>query len=822
MSKAWGPTTTRTTRRATPTPGLETGAAPAQPPIARQHVVAPAPSVGVLPQPLGDLSRTSSGELVKALSDAWPGSEASKARRRAAVRSITATLSACPGETWQERWSNSAWGAETATLSSGKTDDASWWSYAMGFKYLAAGRVIVPSVRMLRADAPADYPELFRVAQHDPQLDEVLTRLEIAAGRTTAHRLRRLRCALVFSLTSQGVGLQDLTPAGLLHYSEQLRQAIKAPSKALAGTLVWDVLLEMGIFPAGTPATMRLAQRGGQRTITEMVDAYGVRNLAVRQLLIDYISHRAVAGMDYTTSVSLTCNLVRNFWCLIEDINPAQADLRLDEATANAWRARIDTVSNRDGTVRPRGDLWSILMTVRGLYLDLQSWAVDDPARWAVWVAPSPIAATQARAYQSSRRRLSERMADRTRLRQPVLDLLVDYATGRRRHLQAVHAAARGAAAGSPQPKEPVEIRVDGVDYTVLPGSARADPNRRRVRAAATGKTFIPGAAAERAFWAWAIVNILRLTGIRQEELLELSQLSIRRYQRPNGETVALLVIAPSKTDRERVIPISGELLHVLAEVVRFLTRDGHPIPLVRRWDPYERQHTPALPYLFQPSNGPFPAVASPTWVRTLLLEACAGAASEHPELDGLMFTSHDFRRIFATDLVNNGLPIHIGAALLGHADLQTTRGYVAVFDDDLVRHYQQYLDRRRTLRPPDEYRPATTSEWAEFEQHFDKRKVELGNCTRPYGTPCVHEHACLRCPMLDVNPAMVYRLDELEDDLLTRRTEAERRGWLGEAEGIDQTLQHLQRKRNRSIVSGGRSIVHLGMPTQGPAGADL
>ena len=34
-----------------------------------------------------------------------------------------------------------------------------------------------------------------------------------------------------------------------------------------------------------------------------------------------------------------------------------------------------------------------------------------------------------------------------------------------------------------------------------------------------------------------------------------------------------------------------------------------------------------------------------------------------------------------------------------------------------------------------------------EFEEHFDKRKVELGSCARPYGTPCQHEHACIRCP---------------------------------------------------------------------------
>lgn len=59
----------------------------------------------------------------------------------------------------------------------------------------------------------------------------------------------------------------------------------------------------------------------------------------------------------------------------------------------------------------------------------------------------------------------------------------------------------------------------------------------------------------------------------RRRALLELSQTSIRRYQRPNGETVALLVMAPSKTDRERVIPMSGGLLHVLAELVRFHTR---------------------------------------------------------------------------------------------------------------------------------------------------------------------------------------------------------------------------------------------------------
>jgi hypothetical protein len=37
--------------------------------------------------------------------------------------------------------------------------------------------------------------------------------------------------------------------------------------------------------------------------------------------------------------------------------------------------------------------------------------------------------------------------------------------------------------------------------------------------------------------------------------------------------------------------------------------------------------------------------------------------------------------------------------ALLGHLNIQTTRGYVAVFDEDIVRHYAAFLDHRRELR---------------------------------------------------------------------------------------------------------------------------
>jgi len=146
--------------------------------------------------------------------------------------------------------------------------------------------------------------------------------------------------------------------------------------------------------------------------------------------------------------------------------------------------------------------------------------------------------------------------------------------------------------------------------------------------------------------------------------------------------------------------------------------------------------------------------------------------------------------------------------------NLQTTRGYVAVFNEDVVRHYQGFLDRRRQARPSDEYRPVTEPEWLGFEQHFDQRKVELGGCARPYGTPCQHEHSCLRCTMLNINPKMLPRLDEIEDDLLARRARAEHEAWLGEVEGIDLTLTFLRQKRDETQRLARITRVNLGIPS--------
>ncbi|MER7468528.1 recombinase [Streptomyces sp. NPDC097981] len=71
---------------------------------------------------------------------------------------------------------------------------------------------------------------------------------------------------------------------------------------------------------------------------------------------------------------------------------------------------------------------------------------------------------------------------------------------------------------------------------------------------------------------------------------------------------------------------------------------------------------------------------------------------------------------------------------------------------------------------------------------------------------------------MLRVNPKMLPRLDELEQDLLDRRQRAEAEGWIGEIEGIDLTLTFLRGKRDEASRRSRRPVVDLGLPRPRPS----
>jgi hypothetical protein len=70
-------------------------------------------------------------------------------------------------------------------------------------------------------------------------------------------------------------------------------------------------------------------------------------------------------------------------------------------------------------------------------------------------------------------------------------------------------------------------------------------------------------------------IELLRHSGIRIEELAELSHHGLVRYQLPGAELIPLLHITPSKTDIERMLVISPELSEVLAVVIARVRGQG-------------------------------------------------------------------------------------------------------------------------------------------------------------------------------------------------------------------------------------------------------
>src|SRR5664279_2020457 len=112
---------------------------------------------------------------------------------------------------------------------------------------------------------------------------------------------------------------------------------------------------------------------------------------------------------------------------------------------------------------------------------------------------------------------------------------------------------------------------------------------------------------------------------------------------------------------------------------------------------------------------------------------------------------------------------------------------------------------------------PDGTHGWvrrAKFLAHFELRKVALGSCGRDFGTPCAHENACVRCPLLRVDHTQMPRLEEIRANLLDRLQEAKDQGWLGEVAAIQTTLAAADQKlvAMRSLATT-EINTHLGMP---------
>ena len=746
-----------------------------------------------------------------------------RAGRRRGVAKLLRWLSTFPGDTWQDRWlasgaeecPGSGWVALPMGWLAAHGGAASYDSTDLpsGLLMLICGDVVRPGLPwmltrthrylasvMAQVRDPAGFARLAELAAAEPDSSQ-------ADAKIAATRIATL-------IACKGGAIVDITVGDCVELVVTMRRV-----HTRGGQKKVDFYLRLralGVFPGDAPHSIRaFGLAGGRLTIEQLVDRYRIQCRPIRDLLVNYLRERQ-PSLDFASLDAVSRTLAGLFWARVEALVPGIDSLRLPPAVVRAWKDELSTVKRtttnavgeRIEVSSPRLNAKDELMRVRALYLDIAHWAVEDPARWGHWVAPCPISGAEVQKAKERRHRKA-RMDQRTRERLAVLPVLVRTANERRLAAARLLAAARAT--------EPGAV-IDGTDGALRAAVApKAIGRLVWAEDVATGKRRNLSYEEEEAFWAFATIEALRLTGIRCEELLELSHHSITEYRLPTtGELVPLLQIAPSKTDTERLLLVSPELADVLSVIVQRLRAPDGSVPLVVSYDVREKIWNPPMPLLFQRAIGNERRAFTPSAIRKLLINALAATGLTDANGNPLTFQAHDFRRIFVTDAIMNGLPPHIAQILCGHKTIDTTMGYKAVYPAETIEAHRAFIARRRATRPSEEYRTPTDEEWDAFLAHFEKRKVSIGTCARAYGTPCIHEHACVRCALLRADPAQRDRLVEIRDNLHARIAEAEQKGWLGEVEGLQVSLAGAEDKLAQidQTLRRHTATIQLGMPT--------
>jgi len=738
----------------------------------------------------------------------------SQQKRRLAVLSVMNWLATQPGDTWQERW-----------RSSGAEDQPDWRGLVAGgmqpshlgpgLLVLISADVIRPSLGwLLNSTQPRRNLAVEMARTRDPAVFAELDRMCVAGavglqvGQQALVRIAVIMAAKGGTVSDVRVGdcLELLTLAAA---SGQRDMHSRSP-------LFYQLLHALGGWDQDTPSAIQVFSGRGQPSCEQLIDRYHIKCAPMRDVLVDYLRERQPA-LDFSSLQRDAYLLGKLFWADLEAHHPGIDSMKLPRDVAAAWKQRVMTKTRTtaapDGgeptqVVSARLDGRSVMTAVRAFYLDIAEWADDDPARWAPWAVRCPVSASDV-SHKKDRYQRKSRMDQRTRERLPVLPALTGWVDRERATTAAVLHAARNTTPGELFTAGGVTLR-RSVMKTQTTGRIWAEhPD--------SGQRHDVSFEEHRAFWTWAMVEVLRHTGIRIEELTELSHHSLIQYRLPaTGELIPLLQITPSKTDQERLLVISPELADTLSTIIGRIRGDQPDVPLVVSYDKNERVYNPPMPLLFQHRRRLETRAVSETALRKYLDHALTATGITDRSANPLRYTFHDFRRLFITDAIMHGMPPHIAQLVAGHRDINTTMGYKAVYPEEVINGHRAFIARRRAQRPSEEYRTPSDEEWAEFLGHFERRKVAVGDCGRSYATPCIHEHSCLRCPLLRPDPAQHARLTQIRDNLLDRLTEAETNRWFGEAEGLKVSLAGARDKLAQmdQITNRRDGAINLGIPT--------
>jgi site-specific recombinase XerD len=713
-------------------------------------------------------------------------------------------LEAMPGDNWQQRWDASGaddptpldWRRIVAGDAGGPGRSEDYLGSALAL--LVSSDVLRPSVTFLLTSSTPRRLAASLAATRDPDgFAQLGAALEAAAVSTGTSGPATSRIAAI--VAAKGGRINDITVGDCLELLSIAKTLFT--DGHYNSPFFYQLLYSIGIFGDEAPVSIRVFNTAGKRSAGDLVDRYNIECRPVRDLLVDYLREREMR-LDHSTLRSLSATLANVFWRDLEVHHPGIASLHLSTEAKAGWKQRLAEQPACTGSVRLSA--MEILSTVRSFYLDIAEWAYDDPARWGPWAAPNPVRYAEI-SHKKNRDQRKSRMDQRTRERLAVLPVLARSTETQRRD-----SAERLDMARSTEPGEPFHA---GGQTLVRSSHGGRSVTHVWAEDAETATHRDLTLEEHRAFWAWAAIEVLRHTGVRVEELGALSHHDMIEYRLPDGgEVIPLLHVAPSKTDVERLLVISPELADVLSAIICRVRGEDKTVPLVVAHDEHECTWLPPMPLLFQRRFSAEHRPIAPQAIRLLLVGAGERAGIVGRDAKPLRFSPHDFRRMFITDAILHGMPPHIAQLVAGHQDLNVTMGYKAVYPEEVINGHRAFIARRRALRPSEEYRVPTDEEWEEFLGHFERRKLSLGTCGRSYATPCIHEHSCIRCPLLRPDPLQRPRLVEIEANLGSRIDEATREGWHGEAEGLQVSLAAARQKlAHMDEIAARRTEVHLG-----------
>jgi hypothetical protein len=137
----------------------------------------------------------------------------------------------------------------------------------------------------------------------------------------------------------------------------------------------------------------------------------------------------------------------------------------------------------------------------------------------------------------------------------------------------------------------------------------------------------------------------------------------------------------------------------------------------------------------------------APTTVRERLKRVSLAAGAKASGGGPLYLKPHDGRRVFASEHLNNNTRVHVIAALLGHADLDTVMVYAKLYPTTLVEEYRKAVRGSfLTVHGPEAMRNPSAEEWAELAAGCEMRDMGTHLCALPTGDHCPRGLVCLGC----------------------------------------------------------------------------